>query len=159
MNKLFKRWSTPAKVGLASITLLSLGVPFHPVTAHEVAIHRISHQHEPLVIESSIRISPEVITKASQAGRDAYSAVLAPFAKITPQMATKAALDRFSGARLQEINLQAFRQSLVYLALLTIGDSRYLVVVDAGNGQVLATREMMKKPHMTHGTGMMGIYR
>ena len=92
-------------------------------------------------IDSSVKLPREVIMKARQAAREAYTAVLAPYAKIPAGAAERAAVAKYPGASVQEISLQAVRHNLVYIALLRRSEMRHLVIVDAGNGRVLATRD------------------
>ena len=100
-----------------------------------------SHRKGAFEIESSIKLPREAIIKARQAGRDAYTAVLAPYAKVPVGAAERAALAKYPGAAVQDIGLQAVRHNLVYIALLSRADMRHLVVIDAGNGRVLSTRD------------------
>lgn len=92
-------------------------------------------------VESSVKLPRETIVKARQAGRDAYTAVLAPYAKVPVGAADRAARAKYPGAAVEDIGLQAIRHSLVYIAVLSHGDMRHLVIVDAGNGRILSVRD------------------
>ena len=143
-------FSTHVKLTLAGIALATLAYPFPVAVAHQSNLHTISRHGGPMHIESSIQLSPDVVAKASKAGRDAYTAALSPYAKIDIEKATKIALNRYPGSRCQDIGLQSMRQNLVYIALLAKSDTRYLVVIDAGNGNMLATRDMIMRKHLMH---------
>lgn len=99
------------------------------------------HRKGAFEIDSSVKLPREAVMKARQAAREAYTAVLAPYAKIPAGAAERAAVAKYPGASVQEISLQAVRHNLVYIALLRRSDMRHLVIVDAGNGRVLATRD------------------
>ncbi|MCI0182093.1 PepSY domain-containing protein [Sulfoacidibacillus ferrooxidans] len=104
---------------------------------------------EPVHIESSIQVNQDTVMKAAKAGRDAYSSVLAPFAKISIDDAKKAALEKFPGTESKDVSLHAVRQNLVYLIIVENSEARHLVIVDAGNGKILAVRSMSIRSHIT----------
>ena len=108
----------------------------------------MTHRKGVFEVESSVKLPREAIVKARQAGRDAYTAVLAPYAKVPVGAAERAARAKYPGAAVQDIGLQAIRHNLVYIAVLSQADVRHLVVVDAGNGRVLSTRDF--RVHHSH---------
>lgn len=99
------------------------------------------------VMDSSVKVPQETVSQAMQAARDAFNRVLTPFARITPEAAKAAALKEVKGSQCQEITLHVMRQNLVYIALLTKPDARYMVIIDAGNGKILGMRQMHMKHH------------
>lgn len=99
-------------------------------------------------LQSTIQIPQEVMQRATKAGRDAYNAVLQPYAKISPDTAKLVAQKQFPGATVVDIGLHAAHNNLVYLILLTKDNTRYLVIVDAGNEKILSTRRMPIKRHL-----------
>ncbi|MHB1627678.1 MAG: hypothetical protein ACYCVB_04770 [Bacilli bacterium] len=119
-----------------------------PTLAHEHVSGPAGARVEPMHIVSSVQLTQDTVAKATRAGRDAYAHILAPYAKITPAAAEKAALTRFPGAQCKNVSLHSLRQNLVYLAVLEKGDMRYLAIIDAGNGTTLATREMALHRHI-----------
>lgn len=139
------------QLGLAVCALLLISLPYgqHKASAHPVGDgHWVSRERPGrLELVSSIKVTDDVVQKAIQAARSAYSTVLTPFAKVTTEQAKASALQQFSGAAAQDIALQVMRQNLVYVAVVQKGAQRHLVIVDAGNGRVLATREFPVRHH------------
>ncbi len=94
----------------------------------------------PWKVESSVKIPETTLTQAITEARSAFNRILAPYAKISLSQAHKIAQDSEPQATVKDISLQTIRQSLVYVAVMMRGETRQLVVIDAGNGKILATR-------------------
>ncbi len=106
------------------------------------------HKAENVPLQSTIQVPQDVMQRATKAGRDAYNAVLQPYAKISPEAAKLVAQKQFPGTTVMDVGLHAVHNNLVYLVLLTKDNTRYLVIVDAGNEKILSTREMPIKRHL-----------
>ncbi len=132
---------------LAALVAFSLLAAPTSGMAHE-GIHPTFQKAANAPLQSSIQISQDVTQKAAKAGRDAYNAVLQPYAKISPDAAKLVAQKQFPGTTVMDVGLHAVHNNLVYLVLLTKDNTRYLVVVDAGNEKILSTREMPLKRHL-----------
>lgn len=138
---------TTLRIGVASCAMLLLCIPYgqHNASAQSAdAIHVNRARPNAFDLVSSVKISDEVTQKAIHAARTAYNGVLSPYAKVTPEQARNAALASSKGAIVQDVVLQVIHQNLVYIALLEKEQTRHIVWVDAGNGKVLAMREMPK---------------
>ncbi len=71
----------------------------------------------------------------------AEQAALAQLAKITPAQAQAAAMRSTKGMKLSKIELENVDGNVVYEVELKNGPKAISVIVDAGNGNVLATEE------------------
>ena len=146
-NRLSKQLLHTLKLGAIVTAFGFLAWPV-PTLAHGHPGAPIGARVAPVHIVSSVQITQDTVVKATRAGRDAYAQILAPYAKITPAAAEKAALFRFPGTKCKEVNLHSLHKNLVYLVLLEKAETRYLAVIDAGNGATLATREMVVHRHV-----------
>ncbi|MCY0901360.1 MAG: PepSY domain-containing protein [Firmicutes bacterium] len=143
---------TRLKLVLASAALTVVMFPFGPsVSAHEDAVPTDRPHPGAFSLVSSVKVSDEVAARAVTAAREAYHQVLAPYAKITADQARQRALSTFPGAIVRDAVLQAIRQNLVYIVLLEKEQERRVVWVDAGDGKVLASRDMVR--HHAPGPG------
>lgn len=97
-----------------------------------------------VTVNSSVKIDPQTMRRASQAAREAFASVLNPYARISPEQARLAAERANPGTQVQDISLNAVHDNLVYIALLGLSTPgmRRLVFVDAGNARILATRDL-----------------
>ncbi|PWI57925.1 PepSY domain-containing protein [Sulfoacidibacillus thermotolerans] len=146
------KFSVPRTRNIFQMTFLStaLFVLFAaPSHASEMRPSTPPGRPEPVRIESSVQVNQETVIKAAKAGREAYSQVLSPYAKISADVAKKAALERFPGTECKDVSLHAVRHNLVYLVLVENSEVRHLVIVDAGNGKPLAVRSVSVRSHMT----------
>lgn len=126
--------------------------------------HHASHQTEAMVpvhapvtvptdaqsirrfdVKSSVQVSRDVLRDAYQASQDAYTSRLQKYAKCSEKDAKKAILAEHPGMKLIDVQLRNIRTNLVYLGMVGDDDDRFLVVIDAGNGNVL-----MDKPLASH---------
>lgn len=149
--RLTKRTQLALKLGIAACAMALVAAPTvtSVASAHSEADGQFVTRTRPgsLELVSSVKVPDAAVQKAVAAARAAYAAELSPFARVTLDQAKKAAMDQFPGATLHDIGLQAMRQNLVYIAMLEKNQARHLVVVDAGNGKVLATRELPDQHH------------
>lgn len=142
-SRLTKR-TIAAAAAVCALSTFAFSLPSPHASAHGDPDGQFVSRSHPgsLELVSSVKVPDAAVTKAVMAARAAYAAELAPFAKITMEQAKKAAMDQFPAATLHDIGLQAMRQNLVYIAMMEKDQVRHLVVIDAGNGRVLATREL-----------------
>ncbi|KUO96208.1 PepSY domain-containing protein [Ferroacidibacillus organovorans] len=142
-----KRTLLHMAASISAIAVLSATTALPSFAETERHVHFGREHH---VTESSVQVPQESVNQAMQAARDAFNRVLAPFARITPEAAKASALKEVKGSQVQEITLHVMRQNLVYIALLTKPDARYMVIIDAGNGKILGMRQMHMKHHTKH---------
>lgn len=102
----------------------------------------------PWKVDSSVKIPEATLTQAINEARSAFNRILAPYAKISLSQAHKIAQDSEPQATVKDISLQTIRQNLVYVAVMMRGDTRQLVVIDAGTGKILATRTINVRHQM-----------
>ncbi|WP_206831942.1 PepSY domain-containing protein [Alicyclobacillus fructus] len=141
-----KRWLLAVS---ATACLVSAGwwqAPVHALaaTAAESAepnapVNGPSHQFE---IHSSVQVSRETLREAYQASHDAYTKKLQKYAKCTEAQARKAVLSEHPGCKIEDIQLRNIRTNLVYMAIARDDEDKYLVIVDAGNGNILLDRRI-----------------
>ncbi|GLV12740.1 hypothetical protein Heshes_04240 [Alicyclobacillus hesperidum] len=98
-----------------------------------------SHQFE---VKSSVQVSRETLREAYQASHDAYTKKLQKYAKCSEADARKAVLGEHPGAKIEEIQLRNIRTNLVYMAIARDDEDKYLVIVDAGNANILMDRRI-----------------
>ncbi|AEJ44237.1 hypothetical protein TC41_2336 [Alicyclobacillus acidocaldarius subsp. acidocaldarius Tc-4-1] len=98
-----------------------------------------SHQFE---IHSSVQVSREILREAYQASHDAYTKKLQKYAKCTEAQARKAVMSEHPGCKIEDIQLRNIRTNLVYMAIARDDEDKYLVIVDAGNGNILLDRRI-----------------
>lgn len=151
-NKCFKPWVVCAAVVAAAV----IGTPTAwagehlPSARSDVAtaphlIHDSDASGHRWDVQSSVQVPREAIRDALEASRQAYTAKLQKYAKITAQDAEKAAAAAHPGMKVESVQLRTLRTNLVYIAVVEDDENRYLVIVDAGNGKVL-----LDKPVPTH---------
>ncbi|MCY0875920.1 MAG: PepSY domain-containing protein [Firmicutes bacterium] len=133
-----------AGVTVCALTAVSFSMTAPQASAHGDPDGQYVARTRPgsLELVSSIKVPDSVVNKAVAAARAAYAASLAPYAKVSLDEAKTAAMKQLPGATLHDIGLQAMRQNLVYIAMMEKDQMRHLVVIDAGTGKVLATREL-----------------
>ena len=140
------RWMT---IPLLSVILASGTVA--PNSSAPLLPAGIAHAHEkmsPWKVDSSVKVPEDVLKQAISEARTAFNRILSPYAKISLAQAHKIAQDSQPQAVVKDISLQTIRQNLVYVAVLSMGDTRQLTVIDAGNGKILATRLLNVRKHM-----------
>lgn len=93
-------------------------------------------------VKSSIQVSRETLREAYQASHDAYTQKLQKYAKCSESEARKAVLAEHPGSKIEELQLRNIRTSLVYMAITRDDEDKYLVIVDAGNGNILMDRRV-----------------
>lgn len=98
-----------------------------------------THQFE---VKSSVQVSRETLRDAYIASHDAYTKKLQKYAKCSERDAKKAVLNEHPGMKIEEFQLRNIRTSLVYMAIARDDEDKYLVIVDAGNGQILLDRRV-----------------
>jgi|GEM_PF-2472055 len=101
--------------------------------------HLESHR---LQIQSSIQVNRDVLQEAYMASREAYTKKLEKYAKITSRDAQKEISAAHPKMNVENVQLRNIKTSLVYIGLATSDSDKYLVIVDAGNGNVLLDREL-----------------
>lgn len=135
---------------LAAGSLLSTGFVLTPAAMAE---HKLEHQqkmdhHQAPPIQGSIQLTPEQVSEAHKAASDTLQLQLKRYAKITAEQAEKAAEKAVRGAKVDRSVLHLYwpSRSLIYVVSVHVNDQQTIVIVDAGNGKVLETREMKPKP-------------
>lgn len=98
-----------------------------------------AHQFD---VKSSVQVSRETLRDAYQASHDAYTKKLQRYAKCSESDAKKAVLAEHPGTKIEELQLRNIRTSLVYMAIARDDEDKYLVIVDAGNGNILMDRRV-----------------
>lgn len=153
-----KKWLA----GLSFISVMSATMPvaladeglWPPHRASHLALYPVSAdmqstdantQDHRWDIKSSVQVSREALRDAYMASRNAYTQKLQKYAKCSPKDAEKAIAAEHPGMKIEELQLRNIRTSLVYMAVASDDEDKYLVVVDAGNAKVL-----MDKPLPTH---------
>ncbi|WP_231862757.1 PepSY domain-containing protein [Alicyclobacillus mali (ex Roth et al. 2021)] len=143
---MLKRWILTAT---AAACLISAGwwqVPAHVLAAPAIEssepnapVNGPSHQFE---IHSSVQVSREILREAYEASHDAYTKKLQKYAKCTEAQARKAVASEHPGCKIEDIQLRNIRTNLVYMAIARDDEDKYLVIVDAGNGNILLDRRI-----------------
>lgn len=93
-------------------------------------------------IRSSVQVSRSTLKEAYVASRDAYTRKLARYAKVSDRDAARAITVAHPGMKVENLELRNVRTNLVYIAFAEDDEDRFVVVVDAGNGQVLMDRRL-----------------
>jgi hypothetical protein len=140
---LFKTYRAP--VVLAMVLTLGSGAAY-------AVPERVAH-HGPegkpsmpdwMKLESSIKLTHEQMMAARQAAQEAIQKSLQKYARISPKQAEEAAAKAVPGSVARQSGLRFVRDNLVYFVWLEKDQKSDLAVVDAGNGNVLLVRPMMK---------------
>jgi hypothetical protein len=135
---------------LAAVCLWPVGLSTPPAHAaatwgeHAAIPAERTRHFSHVMVDSSVKIDPQTMRRASLAAREAFAAVIKPYARVSPEQARLAIEKIYPGLQIQDISLNAVHENLVYIALLGLSTPgmRRLVFVDAGNARILATRDL-----------------
>ncbi|MBE3552037.1 MAG: PepSY domain-containing protein [Kyrpidia tusciae] len=95
-------------------------------------------------VHSSVQLTDAQKKQLRVTIEQAYQQALMPHAKITAKQAGEAALKAEPKGMVTEVKLHSVHGNVVYLVHMNRDGARSLVVVDAGNGNVLVHKTMMK---------------
>jgi hypothetical protein len=101
-------------------------------------------------VHSSIQLTEAQRKHVHDAVDRAYQQALMPYAKITAEQAKEAARKAEPHGTVKAVKLHSIHGNLVYLVHLVRDTHRLLVVVDAGNGKVLAHGSAQERDHIHH---------
>ncbi|MDB5085589.1 MAG: hypothetical protein JWN30_2475 [Bacilli bacterium] len=145
---------TASKALLAVSSFLTASLLFSAAAAAQDQVNASVNGHagsgagrlQHMQIQSSVQLPPHAWREAQEAALDAMQKKLKKYAKISATQADKVAEKEAPGTKIQRTTLQAVGPNLVYIVMLKNDTDRYLVVIDAGNGNVLDKRHLTPRP-------------